>query len=406
MNLIGFEYDRDVQRGLEKIAGKQFSDILDSEGNQYIDLVMEGGGMLGIALVGYTWALEQAGIRFLGVGGTSAGSINAILLAALLPDSSNKKSVKLSEILSSMNFMDFVDGGASAKGLVRSISKNAGKLVLTLRGLPLMDNVVRKLGINPGNAFTKWISTILAENGVRTLADLMGRLDGMSTGLRLRDGVSHANSQMPGGRMALIGADVSTETKVTFPDMADMYFTFPYKVNPALFVRASMAIPFFFEPLIIDNLPGGMNAIARWQDVGFNPFKEKGLPKKAVFVDGGVLSNFPIDVFHQKGAIPRMPTFGVKLQYDNRAKKIKSPFSMAGAIFNSARHCLDYDFIRRNPDYKRLVQWIPCQGHNWLNFAMSEEEQKSLFKEGALKALAFLDTFEWGEYKDLRKKMI
>ena len=37
---------------------------------------MEGGGVLGIALTGYTYILEQAGIRFLGVGGTSAGSIN------------------------------------------------------------------------------------------------------------------------------------------------------------------------------------------------------------------------------------------------------------------------------------------------------------------------------------------
>jgi NTE family protein len=68
---------------LESLRGKTYSDIVDARGMQYVDLVMEGGGMLGIALVGYTWALEQAGIRFLGIGGTSAGSINALLLAAL-----------------------------------------------------------------------------------------------------------------------------------------------------------------------------------------------------------------------------------------------------------------------------------------------------------------------------------
>lgn len=38
--------------------------------------VMEGGSVLGIALTGYTYVLQQAGIRFLGIGGTSAGSIN------------------------------------------------------------------------------------------------------------------------------------------------------------------------------------------------------------------------------------------------------------------------------------------------------------------------------------------
>ena len=63
--------------------GHEISDIVDGENNQYIDLVLEGGGMLGIALVGYSWALEEMGIRFFGVGGTSAGSINALLLAAL-----------------------------------------------------------------------------------------------------------------------------------------------------------------------------------------------------------------------------------------------------------------------------------------------------------------------------------
>ena len=64
---------------LESLRGKTYSDIVDARGMQYVDLVMEGGGMLGIALVGYTWALEQAGIRFLGIGGTSAASSNALI---------------------------------------------------------------------------------------------------------------------------------------------------------------------------------------------------------------------------------------------------------------------------------------------------------------------------------------
>lgn len=38
--------------------------------------------MLGIAHVGFVRILELAGIRFLGVGGASAGAINAVLVAA------------------------------------------------------------------------------------------------------------------------------------------------------------------------------------------------------------------------------------------------------------------------------------------------------------------------------------
>ena len=44
----------------EKLKGKIFSDIIDDQGNQYVDLVQEGGGVLGIALVGYTYILESA----------------------------------------------------------------------------------------------------------------------------------------------------------------------------------------------------------------------------------------------------------------------------------------------------------------------------------------------------------
>ena len=58
------------------------SDVVDEEGHQYIDIVQEGGGVLGIALLGYTYVLEKMGIRFLNIGGTSAGAINALLLAA------------------------------------------------------------------------------------------------------------------------------------------------------------------------------------------------------------------------------------------------------------------------------------------------------------------------------------
>jgi predicted acylesterase/phospholipase RssA len=45
-------------------------------------LSVPGGGVLGIAHVGFVRMLELAGIRFLGVGGASAGAINAVLVAA------------------------------------------------------------------------------------------------------------------------------------------------------------------------------------------------------------------------------------------------------------------------------------------------------------------------------------
>src|SRR5688572_30408439 len=59
------------------------SDVTDNTGHQYVDLVQEGGGVLGVALVGYTYVLEKLGLRFLKLAGTSAGAINTIMLASV-----------------------------------------------------------------------------------------------------------------------------------------------------------------------------------------------------------------------------------------------------------------------------------------------------------------------------------
>lgn len=393
-----------LQRKVQR-DGKTFSDIIDDAGNQYVDLVMEGGGMLGIALVGYTWALEQMGIRFLGIGGTSAGSINALLIAALdVP--ANAKSPKLLELLASKNFYDFVDGDDDARDFIESWIEGSGKLKLSFKGAQVLDNLNERLGLNPGKAFENWIRDVLSEEGIHKRSELDARLQTLPAGLRTRSGTRLNTAKKAGSKLAIVAADVSTETRVIFPQMADMYFRKPDDVNPALFVRASMSIPFFFEPLRLGNLPRDAAAEKRWIDVGYDPkLEDGGLPTSAVFIDGGIMSNFPIDLFHVPTGVPDAPTLGVKLEYDHRRQNIDGPFSLLGAIFNSARHCLDYEFIHRNPDYERLLQWIPCQGYNWLDFNMSDDHKRGLFVEGALKAIEFLEKFDWAGYKKLREKI-
>src|SRR5207248_233345 len=88
-----------VAAGKAAAAARSVSDIVDPAGNQYVDLVMGGGGVLGIALAGYTYVLEEAGVRFLRVGGTSAGSINALALAALGPPGEKKSERLIAELV-------------------------------------------------------------------------------------------------------------------------------------------------------------------------------------------------------------------------------------------------------------------------------------------------------------------
>lgn len=391
----------------EECKGKRFSDIVDDEERQYVDLVMEGGGMLGIALVGYTYVLEEMGVRFLGIGGTSAGSINAMLLAALGAPAERKSPALLRE-LTSKRFYDFVDGDSDARDLTDAYVSGAGRFKLAFKAAQVIDNLNNDIGLHPGNAFLEWIAGILQGAGIKTVRDLKDRMNVVPKGLRVdrQDGSDPELLDTPekaGARLAIVAADVSTETKVVFPEMANLYWAEPEQVNPACFVRASMSIPYFFHPYCVNSLPQGVAARQRWEAVGFFPEREGGVPRNAMFVDGGVMSNFPIDIFHDPECVPAAPTFGVKLEYDRRRREIDGPIALFGAIFNSARHCLDYDFIYRNPDYKHLVSWIPAQSFNWLDFNMDKPTQSKLFLEGAKEAVRFLRGFDWPQYKAIRQ---
>lgn len=385
--------------------GKEISDIIDDNGFQYVDLVMEGGGMLGIALVGFTTVLEGAGVRFLGIGGASAGSINALLLAALgTPEEA--KGEKLLTELASKNFFDFVDGDGDARDLIETWVKGAGKVKLAFKAAQVIDTLNGHLGLNPGDVFLEWVENLLNKEGIRTLKELRTRMETLPKGLRTRNGLSLDTPEAAGIRLCLIAADVATETKVEFPKMAPLYWKNPDRVNPALFVRASMSIPYFFYPFRVKDIPQGQAASDNWKThAGYIAEEEGKLPAEALFIDGGIMSNFPIDIFHTHGKVPEAPTFGVKLELDHRLKKIEGPFELMGAIFNSARHTLDYDFIRRNPDYRRLVSWIPAKNFNWLDFNMSNDTKEALFLEGAKKAKEFLCAFDWADYKALRGRM-
>ena len=77
--------------------------------------------------------------------------------------------------------------------------------------------------------------------------------------------------------------------------------------------------------------------------------------------------------------------------------------SLFGAMFNSIRHLHDYEFILRNPDYKQLVQHINIGQHDWLNFDLTEDAKKDLFRRGVVAAAEFVRKFDWEAYKDTRE---
>jgi NTE family protein len=405
MNAKDFTQNSEVQGlvdGLrQKLSEKQFSDILDAAGNQYVDLVMEGGGVLGIALVGYTYVLEEMGIRFLRIGGTSAGSINALLVAGMAPPA-HKKSGHIIEALANLPLWDFVDGGSGVQRFIRGFLRQIWMPLIVLSGLMVVYRLFRFLGLSPGDRFEAWLSDVLKKAGIVTAQDLRNRMRELPPGLKKRTG-EVLTADEADAYLAIVSADVTTETKVEFPKMAPLYWMKSEEKSPSLWVRASMSIPYFFKPYVADRIPRGDSSIALWKELAHLDWNPGEIPASCTLVDGGIMSNFPIDLFHANDTVPLAPTFGVKLGGSKRQlHRITNPFNLGGAAFNAARHTLDYDFIARHPDYQKLVAHVDTSGFNWLDFEMEDGEKITLFIRGARAASAFLEGFDWGKYKIIR----
>lgn len=393
-----------ILKDLKETVGpdKQFSDIIDDQGNQYVDLVQEGGGVLGVALVGYVYVLEQMNLRFLSLAGTSAGSINTLLMAAA-GRIDEAKSTWILECLCNKKLYDFVDGDSDARDFVDALLSDVSNVKLAIRGAQVIDNFRDEFGLNPGKNFHDWMKNLLNQKKITSMSDLEQlRNAGPSDGNVLRNRISNATYNSMGDllQLAIIAADITTQSKIVFPEMASLFYTNPEKANPADFARASMSIPFFFHPFRISNIPSGADCWQKWNEkTGLNA----SVPSEVLFMDGGIISNFPIDIFHTNNKVPDSPTFGVKIGLDKAEINLnKKFFSLIGSVFNTARFSSDDNFLRTNPDFRNLIGYINPGNHNWLNFALTDEAKIDLFIRGAQSASEFLKTFNWEKYKKIR----
>lgn len=299
--------------------------------------------------------MEEAGILFLSLAGTSAGAINTLLLASV-GKIGEAKSIRILEILESQNLFDLVDGNRSLRKLIQAYIDGKSKAYLYLRfglAIPaLFKALFHKLGLNPGKKFEEWIAQTLADYQINTIIDLEERLKILPSSLQHRD----ANSgwtKPEKAKLVIVASEVTTQSKVYFPEMLNLYWEEWEQVNPSKLVRASMSIPFFFFPLEVGKIPEAGTKLSQiWNStVGY----DGKVPESVKFVDGGLLSNFPIDVFHVAEK-PNRPTFGAKLSAMRKQQNnTKNLFQFSGAMLDTVRHLHDYDFLFRNPDYDQLI---------------------------------------------------
>jgi NTE family protein len=318
------------------------------------DLVLEGGGVLGIGHVGALSVLENAGYSFPRVAGTSAGSIVGALVAAGMGLS------RITDIMKTVNYRQFAD-----RSLLDRVP--IGGPLLSL----LMDD-----GVFEGDKLQEWLGNLLVDEcGVETFGDLA--IDDPESSLPLERCF----------RLVVTATDVSHGELVYLPwDYERVYSLEPHRQRVVDAVRASMSIPFFYEPVTLAGSDGTASTL----------------------VDGGVLSNFPIDIFDRTdGRPPRWPTFGVKLLpvLPMDAAKLlpiaglfkHGPVALAADLAMTTIVGRDQAHLAKPWVKTRTIQ-VDSAGVNPIDFGLSRAQAMALFDNGRAAATRFLTEWNWQDY--------
>ena len=396
-----------------ELKSKAWSDVYfekDGEKYYFVDLVMEGGGMLGLGLVGYTYVLEQCNIRFRKIAGTSAGAINAIgLSAAGTPDQS--KTMAIADVLDEVAFFSFVDGPKA----VRDVVQNPGGGNMFSKGWRWMKGVISgykrlkaKRGLNPGQTFYDWMERkVLKPFGAAHLTGLASKWTLPETVTLNHPPRFTYDKSAPFGGLAVKASCMAVGVEVTFPKDADLFYRPENDAPVADFARASMSIPIFFDPFTLTDIPPYSDVKDRLQrDFSVMLKDPQKYGESVSFVDGGLLSNFPFDEFHAKPSkVPSMPTFGAKLGFDVDRFDNSSLLNFISNVVDIAKGNTDKEYRHEHfEDYNRVVKEIDTTDIGWLDFDMSPEDKEKLIVNGCDAAVAFLKSFDWEEYRAFRQK--
>lgn len=323
------------------------------------DLVLSGGGVKGIGLVGAVVALMEAGYTAQRVSGTSAGSIvGAIVAAASYGGQMTATQVK--DLALELDYRKFVDPGLFER--------------VPVVGPPLA--VLKGTGIYKGDYAHDWVSSQLKNLGFTTFGDLA--IDDRDLPEEQRY------------KLVVTVADVTTGQLVRLPwDYRRVYGLDPDEQFVADAVRASMSIPFFFRPVSLRGTTG----------------------RTSTLVDGGLLSNFPIDSLDRTdGKKPRWPSFGVTVLPnlpDGNDKVIPAlaPFRLLGpphlleSVITTVLVGRDQAYLNQPWVNARAIR-VDSTDVGFLDFDISDNEIEALYVQGYAAAEKFLSTWDWDAYLD------
>ncbi len=324
------------------------------------DVVLEGGGVKGIALVGALSVLMDSGYRFQRIAGTSAGAIVGALLAA------GKSADELRAIMAATDYGRFQDESW--------LDKVPGGKILS---------VLFEDGIYEGNYLKSWLDEVLGD--VDTFEDL-----------RLPDDPESTLGPDERYKLVVNVSDVSLGRLVRFPwDYQRIYGLEPGGQRIVDAVRASMSIPLFFEPAKL--------GYRRRRD-------DEDEDVTSVLVDGGMLSNFPVDIFDRAdGRAPRWPTFGIKLSSrpdalcDTFPTDVDGPTELCKAMIGTLCSFRDAMYVDK-PEVQDRTIFVDTLGVKATDFDLDAATQDALFQSGVDAATKFLREWDFDEYIDTHRR--
>jgi NTE family protein len=315
------------------------------------DLVLEGGGVKGLALVGALEVLSGAGYTVARVGGTSAGALVGAVVAAL--QARGEDLVVLRDIALTLDYRRFRDRGLPLDP--------PGPLGLLADAV----SVVVEDGAYEGDYLRDWLRGVLTDLGVRTFGDLRRHDEGDDGGVHHRYG------------LVVTATDLSRRRLVKLPWDYPDYGLDPDEQDVAEAVRASASIPFFYEPVQL-----------------------RGAHGTATLVDGGLVSNYPVSIFDREdGRVPRWPTIGVRLDAlnlsrDRAVSRVRGPVAMGVALVATAIEACQAEHVLSPANVARSIT-VSTDQVSAIDFGLSREEQLELRRAGAEAAEEFLAGWDW-----------
>ena len=311
--------------------------------------------MKGMALGGAVAELIRGGYGFARVAGTSAGAIVGALVAAGIGER---------ELAGAMERLDYA----------RVPDRGPPRIPIISEGI----SVLFDGGAYEGDYIREFVRAELERLGVRTFADL-----------RREDRGADANlAPFQHYKLVVMATDVSRGRLLRLPWDYRLLNLDPDEQLVADAVRASIAIPLYFEPVTLRDGSSG---------------------EPTILVDGGVLSNYPIEIFDRTDARPpRWPTLGVKIipgLPDGDATLFPQfvvphlpPVKLLERVVATAIVGNDQTYLER-PCVRRRTISVDTSAVGVVEFDASREQRATLVANGAAAVRRFLAQWDWEGFK-------